>query len=87
LRQFKRDYSDQYNITELGIFGFFARGEACEDSDVDIVFQTSKPNLFKTACMKQDLEQLLHRPVDMIRLRSDMNPRLRDRIVREAFYV
>lgn len=55
LREFKRDHATQYDITEIGIFGSFARGEAREDSDVDIVFQTSAPNLFKTASMKQDL--------------------------------
>jgi len=86
LRQFKRDHAEQYGITEIGIFGSFARGENREDSDVDVVFETTTPNLFKTACMKQDLEELLKRPVDVVRLRSAMNPRMKERIMREALY-
>ena len=87
LREFKRDHSEQYGITEIGIFGSFARGEDLEDSDVDIMFETTMPNLFKTASMKQDLEELLKRPVDVIRLRPAMNPRMKERIMREALYV
>jgi hypothetical protein len=86
LREFKREHAEQYGITQIGIFGSVARGEARDDSDVDIVFETTNPNLFKTACMKQDLEELLKRHVDVIRLRTAMNPRMRERIIREALY-
>jgi predicted nucleotidyltransferase len=86
LREFKRDHGEQYGIIDIGIFGSFAHGEAREDSDVDIVFTTTTPNLFKTACMKEDLEELLKRSVDVVRLRDAMNPRMKDRIMREALY-
>lgn len=36
LREYKRDYSEKYNIIAIGIFGSMARGEAGADSDVDI---------------------------------------------------
>jgi len=37
--------------------------------------------------MRQELEELMGYRVDIIRLRSHMNPRLKARIQREACYV
>jgi uncharacterized protein len=54
---------------------------------VDIVSDTDAPNLFLTAMMKQDLEHLLRRPVDVLQLRGLTNPRLKARIEKEAAYV
>ena len=87
LSGFKREFAEEYRILEIGIFGSFARDEAKEDSDVDIVFQTDEPNLFRTARMKQALESLLLRHVDLLRWREGMNPRLKARIARDARYV
>ena len=87
LKAFKEQNTVRYHLQSLGYFGSYARNEALEDSDVDIVYETDAPNLFKTARMKQDLEELLGRRVDVVRLRERMNPRLRSRILQEARYV
>ena len=87
LKMFKESRQAEYSLRSLGIFGSFARGQAQEDSDVDVVFETSEPNLFRTSRMKQELEELLSRRVDVVRLRERMNPRLKQRILREARYV
>ena len=87
LKMFKESREAEYSLRSLGIFGSFARGQAQEDSDVDVVFETSEPNLFRTSRMKQELEELLARRVDVVRLRERMNPRLKQRILREARYV
>ena len=87
LRAFKESRQAEYGLSSLGVFGSFARGQAQEESDVDIVFETSEPNLFRTSRMKQELEELLARRVDVVRLREQMNPRLKRRILREARYV
>jgi len=87
LHQFKQDYAEQYSILKIGVFGSIARDEAREDSDVDIVFETNEPNLFRTASMKAELENLLARRVDVVRLRKRMNPHLKQRILREARFV
>ena len=87
LSTFKENQKTAYALVSIGVFGSFARDEVRSDSDVDIVFETDKPNLFRTARMKQDLEELLGRNVDIVQLRESMNPRLRDRILREARYV
>lgn len=87
LKVFRDRHAEEYALQSLGVFGSIARGEATEQSDVDVVFETDVPNLFRTARMKQDLEALLARRVDVVRLRTLMNPRLRTRILREARYV
>ena len=87
LRTFKESRQAEYGLSSLGVFGSFARGEAQGESDVDVVFETSEPNLFRTSRMKQELEELLARRVDVVRLRERMNPRLKRRILQEARYV
>lgn len=87
LKAFKSSHASEYDLLSLGIFGSVARGEAEESSDVDIVFETDKPNLFTTSILKQELEKKLSRPVDLIRLRTHMNPRLKERIVQDAVFV
>lgn len=87
LRAFKERYAGQYHLLALGYFGSYARDEARADSDVDIVFDTDRPNLFKTAMMKQDLEAWIGRPVDVLQLRGLANSRLKERVQKEAVYV
>ena len=87
LKAFKEQHAEKYHLRALGYFGSYARNEATPDSDVDVVFQTDRPDLFLTAMLKQDLEALLNHSVDVVRLREAMNPRLKARIEREATYV
>jgi len=87
LKSFKEQHAEEYHLRALGYFGSYARGEAGEESDVDVVFQTDHPDLFLTAMLRQDLEAFLGQPVDVVRLRDSMNPRLKSRIEREATYV
>jgi len=87
LKTFMERQQAEYRLISIGIFGSLARGEARGDSDVDIVFETNEPNLFRTARMKQDLEELLGRSVDVLQLRGLTNLRLKARIEKEAVYV
>lgn len=87
LRAFKEHHAEEYHLLALGYFGSYARDEATEDSDVDIVFDTDRPNLFAASAMRQDLEELLGRPVGLVRLQGLASPRFRARIERDAIYV
>ncbi|MDZ4185269.1 MAG: nucleotidyltransferase domain-containing protein [Desulfuromonadales bacterium] len=87
LREFKEQRGAEYHLLALGYFGSYARNEAAAESDVDIVFETDAPNLFRTSSMRLDLIEWLGRPVDIVRLRETMNPRLKARVEREAVYV
>lgn len=87
LTLFKQQHADEFGIVRLGIFGSVARNEATERSDVDIVVQTLKPDLFNLVHIKETLQELLHANVDIVRYREKMNPYLKRNIEKEAIYV
>ena len=87
LLDYRRHKQTDYKILKLGIFGSVARDQFTDQSDVDIVVELGYPNLFALVGIKQDLEQLLQRPVDIVRYRENMNKFLKQRIDQEAVYV
>ncbi len=87
LEDYKNINKNKYGIISMGLFGSCARNQATEFSDVDIVIKIEIPDPFTVVHIKEELEEKLHLPVDIIRLRKKMNPFLRDRIEKEAVYV
>lgn len=87
LRKFKARHQQEYGIELLGVFGSYARGEARRESDVDIVVKLTKQDLFYIIGIKQDLEEILHLPVDVVSYRPSMDAFLKKRIDRDAVYV
>jgi uncharacterized protein len=87
LQKFKHDYAEQYGILEIGVFGSTARNELREGSDLDICIKTRTPNPFMIVHIKETIEELVHKPVDIVRVRDNMNPFLKKRIEKEALYV
>jgi predicted nucleotidyltransferase len=87
LRSFRQEFGTRYGIVSLGIFGSTARDCASAESDVDVVVSLSEPNLFTLSRIRIELEERLHKPVDIVSYRQRMNPFLKERIEREASYV
>lgn len=87
LRIYKETNGDKYRIVKLGFFGSAARDSMNEGSDIDVVVELSEPDLFKLIGIKQELEEKLHHPVDIVRYRDKMNTFLKRRIDQEAVYV
>ena len=87
LHKFKNQHAEEYGILDLGIFGSVARDEVDKDSDVDIVVKTKTPDPYTIVHIKEDIEEQLQLPVDIVRLRDKMNPLLKKRIERDAVYV
>jgi len=87
LKIYKETNKQKYGILSLGVFGSFARNQATESSDVDIVVRMETPDPFILVHIKEDLEEQLRMPVDIVRFREKMNPFLRNRIEQEALYV
>ena len=87
LAQYKQNYLDKYGIENIGIFGSVARDEATESSDVDICIKTKTPDMFMLVHIKEELQNLFHKSVDIVRLRKRMNPYFKKRIDQEAIYV
>ncbi len=84
LRLHKQDWRERFHVVELGLFGSVARGEARPDSDLDIWVQLDPLTPFALVHLKQELEELMQRPVDVVRLRERMTPTLRRIIQREG---
>lgn len=87
LKKFKENNAQKYNIDEIGIFGSFARDEAKEDSDIDICLKSKVADMFMLVHLKDELHELFNKNVDIVRIRENMNPFLKNRINKEAIYV
>jgi len=86
LRDYKNKFAEQYNIQKIGVFGSVARDEIRDDSDVDVIVHIQRPDLFKLVGIKQELEERLHRSVDVVNYRENMNQFLKKRIDQESIY-
>jgi uncharacterized protein len=74
----------KYGAYNLRVFGSVARGEAREDSDVDfLVEMETGRNLLDRIGLKQDLEELLQREVDVAKA-SNLHEVIRDKVLQEA---
>jgi len=87
LKEYKSIKKESYSIKRLGIFGSYARGEANENSDIDIVVDFDKADLFNQISIMQELEKKFNKHVDVIALWKRMNPKLLSRIQRDVIYV
>ena len=87
MKDFKIRQAGKYGILRMGILGSVARNQQTESSDVDIYYEGEAQGLFSLSHLKNELEELLGSPVDIIRLRDRMNQLLRKRIEREGIYV
>jgi uncharacterized protein len=71
----------------LAVFGSFARDEAQDDSDVDILVEFDTPPTFDGYMnLEFYLEELLGRKVDLVPKRT-LKPRIRSAVEREAIHV
>jgi predicted nucleotidyltransferase len=75
-------------VTHVHLFGSVLHGEAGPASDVDLLFDHALPRFSLTdyAHLKDVATTLLGRRVDFI-ARSELHPRLRDRVDTEALQV
>ena len=87
LKKYKKENAKKYGINSLGLFGSISRNEIKDESDVDIIIETTEVDIFIMVHIKDDLEELLKKPVDLVRNRQGMNPYLKKHIERDAIYV
>jgi hypothetical protein len=74
-------------LLKLGVFGSFAQNNDTIASDLDVVVELKKPDLFILGNIKTELEQIFGKRVDIVRFRENMNPFLKKRILKESIYV
>lgn len=58
--------SEQYGAAKVSLFGSYARGEANEDSDIDILLEKGDIKGLQVLDFQEDLARRLDRPVDVV---------------------
>ena len=89
LKSQQERYSNQFGIKFIGLFGSFARDEAREESDIDILYeikQDQKLSLFTYLKLITELEKNLHKKVDLIR-EATLKPQLKKYVYQDLKYV
>ncbi|MEO5361790.1 MAG: nucleotidyltransferase family protein [Nitrospirota bacterium] len=78
---------DKYPVKRLGVFGSFAKGKDTVESDIDILVEFTEPvDIFEFIDLKEYLETLLGKKVDLVSIRA-LKPFLRNKILSEVIYV
>jgi hypothetical protein len=73
-----------HGARNIRVFGSVARGEADEKSDIDFVVEMEPGrSLFDLGGLLMDLQEVLGRNVDVVTERG-LNPRIRERVLKEA---
>ena len=76
--------AEQHGATNVRLFGSVARGEAQEDSDIDLLVDvTAQTSSWFPIGLILDLEKLLGRRVEVVTERA-LNIDLRENVLREA---
>lgn len=70
LRHHKPQLQQKYPVSTLGVFGSYARGEATEDSDIDIAVEINGPMGLSFVAMADEIEALFNIKVDVVPKRS-----------------
>jgi predicted nucleotidyltransferase len=78
------DICRQNDISFLGVFGSYARGDYTADSDIDLLVRFSRrKSLLDLVRIEDQLAARLGKPVDLV-VEGGVSPYLRDRILSEV---
>ncbi|MCE1254625.1 MAG: nucleotidyltransferase family protein [Anaerolineae bacterium] len=74
----------RYGAYEVRVFGSVSRGEADEDSDIDLLVKLEPGrSLMDLGGLLYDLQNLLRTKVDVV-TEKGLRPRIREQVLREA---
>ena len=87
LEQLKPVLKKDYCVKDIGVFGSYARNEATDKSDIDILIEfTSDMDLFKMVDLSNYLETNLGKKVDISNAKK-LKKQLRQSILSEVKYI
>ena len=89
LKSQQEQYSEKFGIKFIGLFGSFARGEADDESDIDILYEIKKDkklSMFAYLKLLNELENNFHKKVDLVR-ETTLKPQIKDYVYRDLTYV
>ena len=77
----------QYHVKRIGLFGSYARNEASQTSDVDILVEFSEPiTLFEFVNLEDFLSEIIGRKVDLV-TESGLKPLIKPHVLEDVVYV
>jgi len=77
----------QYGAEKIAVFGSYARGQAGQRSDIDILVSFQKPkSLLELVRIEQELSKSLHIPVDLLTEKA-ISPYLVDSVRNDAVVI
>ncbi|NWG72681.1 MAG: nucleotidyltransferase domain-containing protein [Parvularculaceae bacterium] len=78
------ELAERDHVVDVRVFGSVARGNATEDSDVDLLIKPRRGcSLFDLGGLLEELQQLLGCRVDLV-TEDGLKPRLREQVLTEA---
>ena len=86
LRQHKTEMHERFGVTKIGLFGSYVRGEAREDSDVDIATEFSQNTADSYFGLLHFLEDSFQAKIDL-GIESNFKPVIKPYIMKEIVYV
>ena len=86
LRRYKSNSKYKDVIKEIGVFGSYAFGTATKKSDLDIFLRLEPIRMFDLIGIKEDVEKLFHKKVDLVLIRKSMNQYLKKQIDEKGVY-
>lgn len=88
IREHKAELAERFGVSEIGVFGSVVRGEARDDSDVDVLVEFDKPvTLFEFIDLETFLQQLLDiEKIDLVQ-KSGLKRYIGGHILSEVQYV
>lgn len=85
LRQYKPELERKYPVTNIGVFGSYARGEATDKSDIDIAVEIDGIMGLNFVAMADEIESLFGIKTDVIPKRS-IKPEYLHQVEKEIVY-
>ena len=88
LQAHKDELAQRFGVLSVGLFGSYARGEAREDSDIDIAIELTpdKKSLSNFLGIRRYLEEQFGKTVDL-GIESTLKPLVRDLVAKEIIHV
>lgn len=87
LKSHKNYFKEKYQISKIILFGSYSREEEKDDSDIDIAIETPVSDYFLLYDLKDELEKIFNKKIDLVRLRNKMNSVFKNRINKEGVHV
>ena len=82
-----RAIASRHGATRVRAFGSVARGESSQNSDLDLLVDLEPGrSLLDLIAIKQDLEDLMGRRVDVV-TENSLSPYIRDSVLKEAIAI